>query len=254
MRTYVLRRLLGAIPLLLVISVICFSLMRLAPGGPLAHLEGNPNVRAEDIALKRKALGLDRPVAVQYVTWLKAMVLEGDFGTSFVTGEPVLGMILGRLPATMELMLVAFGISLSIGLAVGIASALKRASAGDYLATFLAFIGISIPVFWAGLMGQLVFAVWLGWLPIGGNEPSGVANPSLADYARHLVLPMTVLSLLYMASWSRYMRGSLVEVLSLDYVRTARAKGLGPGAVVIRHAVRNALIPVVTPSRRWRPK
>ena len=243
MRTYLIRRLLQAIPLLLVISAVCFGLMHLAPGGPLSHLEGNPNVRPEDIAIQRKLLGLDQPLPMQYARWLGRM-LKGDFGTSFTTGEPVLDMIAGKIPATMWLMGSAFLIALFGGLATGVLAALRRARPTDYAMTFLAFIGISLPVFWAGLMGQLIFGVKLGWLPISG-APAG-AEPGLLDWVRHLVLPVVVLSLLYMASWSRYMRGSLIEALSADYVRTAKAKGLPPRRVVLAHATRNALVPVVT--------
>ncbi|MEM7249627.1 MAG: ABC transporter permease [Acidobacteriota bacterium] len=244
MRTYILRRLLQAIPLLLVISGICFALMHLAPGGPLAHLEGNPNIRAEDIEIQRKLLGLDRPLHEQYGRWLGGIVLRGDFGTSYKTGEPVLQMIRSKIPATIWLMGTAFLVALSVGLAVGIIAALRRAGALDYAATFFAFIGISLPVFWAGLMAQLIFGIRLGWLPISGAPD--VDSPSVFDWFRHLVMPVLVLSLLYMASWSRYMRASLIESMTADHVRTARAKGLSTARVVLRHGVRNALIPVVT--------
>ncbi len=244
MRDYVVKRLLQAGPLILCISVVCFALMHLAPGGPLATLENNPDVRPEDVAIKRKLLGLDEPLPVQYLIWLKRTA-TGDLGTSFVTGEPVLGMILGRVPATLELMLTAFAIALSLGLAIGIAGALRRAGALDYAVTFFAFIGISIPVFWLGLIAQIVFAVKLGWLPTSGRLTVGAA-PSVGDLVLHLILPATVLSLLYLSSWSRYVRSSLIEALGQDYVRTARAKGQRERVVVLRHALRNALIPFVT--------
>lgn len=243
--TYIARRLLQSIPLLLVISAICFTLMNLAPGGPLAHLESNPEISAEDIARKRALLGLDRPLPIQYGLWLKRMLIEQDFGESFQTKRPNLEMIAERIPATLELMLTAFALALSVGLVLGVCSAVWRATVGDYFATLFAFIGISIPVFWLGQMAQLVFGVKLHWLPITGRATPGMA-PNFGDHLSHLVMPVCVLSLLYMASWSRYMRGSLVEVLSQDYIRTARAKGLAPLAVLLRHGVRNALIPVVT--------
>ena len=245
MRAYVLRRILTAVPLLLVISLICFALMSKAPGGPLARLQENPNVRAEDIEIQKRLLGLDKPWPVRYVIWLGKTV-RGDFGVSYVTKQPVAGMIGERLAATLELMLTAFGVALSLGLTLGIVAALRRTSAADYLATLLTFVGISLPVFWLGLMAQVVFGARLGWLPVTGRLSPELAEPTLADFARHLVLPVSVLSLFYIASWSRYMRGSLIEVLSQDYVRTARAKGLGARTVVMKHAVRNALIPVVT--------
>ena len=243
MKVYVLRRLLGAIPLLLAISAICFGLMHAAPGGPLARMMENPKVRPEDIEAMRKNLGLDRPVPVQYAMWV-ARSARGDFGNSYVTGQPVLGMITERLPATLQLMLTSFGISLVLGVGIGIVTGLRRATRIDYVATLLAFVGISLPVFWLGLMAQVVFGLWLGWLPVTGRMTTG--DGSLPDRLAHLVLPVLVLSLLYVASWSRYMRGTLIEVMSQDYIRTARAKGLSGSTVVLRHAVRNALIPVVT--------
>jgi peptide/nickel transport system permease protein len=237
--TYVLRRLLGAIPLLFGISIACFLLMHYAPGGPLARLMENPRTRPEDIAALRHNLGLDKPVIVQYGIWLRN-VLTGNFGSSYVTGEPVLGMIAQRIPATMELMLSAFGLSLVVGLGLGIVAGLRPSSRADYALTLFAFVGISVPVFWLGMMSQVIFGVKLDWLPVTGRGDGGW------DEVRHLILPMLVLSLLYTSSWSRYMRATLIEVMSQDYVRTARAKGLAAPRVIVRHAVRNALIPVVT--------
>jgi peptide/nickel transport system permease protein len=233
-----------AIPLLLVISMIVFGLMSAAPGGPLARMQENPRVRPEDIAIKRKLLGLDKPWPVRYVIWLKK-TMTGDLGESYVTNEPVLGMIWHRVPATLELMLTSFFLSLLMGVGIGIWTALRRASAVDYAATLFAFVGISMPVFWFGLMAQVIFGVWLGWLPVSGRATQG-AEGSFGDYILHLLLPVLVLSLLYTASWSRYMRSSLIEVMSQDYVRTAWAKGLPRRTVVFRHGVRNALIPIVT--------
>ncbi|MBI2568528.1 MAG: ABC transporter permease [Candidatus Schekmanbacteria bacterium] len=247
MGAFVLRKALGAIPLLIAISAICFGLVRLAPGGPLARLEGLPNVRAEDIELKKKALGLDLPLPVQYGAWLVRIGLRGDLGRSFVTGEPVAAMIIGRLPATLELMSAAFLLAIAMGMSAGVMSAVRAGKALDYALTFLALVGISLPVFWIGLMAQVLFSVELGWLPAGGR--AGVTEATAASFSarlRHLVMPASVLSLLYMSSWSRYMRASLLGVLAQDYIRTARAKGLGETAVVARHGVRNALIPVVT--------
>lgn len=252
MKIYVLRRLLGAIPLLFVISLICFGLMKASPVSPLSRLMENPRISPEDIEKLVRFYGLDKPWHAQYGLWLKRMLVDGDLGQSFVTREPVGQMILDRLPATLELMLTAFFLSLAFGVSVGILAALRRATLVDYAVTLFAFVGISMPVFWLGLMGQIVFGTqpdWLpGWwpkLPVSGRFTIGV-EPSVGDFVAHLVLPVAVLSLLYMASWSRYVRGSLIEVLSLDYVRTARAKGLSPTVVVLKHGVRNALIPVVT--------
>ncbi len=245
MLTHVLRRLLGAVPLLLIISAICFGLMHMAPGGPLARMLENPRVRPEDIQAMRENLGLDKPVPVQYARWLGRSV-RGDFGNSYVTGKPVLGMILERLPATLELTLTAFTLSLLFGIGAGIVTAVKRATKADYAATFLAFVGISMPVFWLGLMAQVVFGLWLNVLPVTGRVTEGAGGGGFGDRLAHLALPVMVLSLLYVSSWSRYMRGALIEVLSQDYIRTARAKGLSGRVVLVRHAVRNALIPLVT--------
>ena len=244
MRTYILRRLLQAIPLLVFISGLCFGLMHLAPGGPLARLQENPRARPEDIEMLKKNLGLDKPLPVQYARWAGRM-LHGDLGTSYTTGEPVLAMIKQRIPPTMKLMLTAFVLALAIGLAIGIITGLRPATATDYAATLFSFIGISIPVFWLALMCQVVFGAWLKWLPVTARAAS-MSDPTLLDHIKDLILPVGVLSLLYIASWSRYMRGTLIEVMSQDYIRTARAKGLAAATVVFRHGVRNALVPVVT--------
>ena len=243
MMTYALRRLLQAIPLLLVISMGVFALSHLAPGGPLARAAENPRVRPEDLALLKHSLGLDKPLWLQYGIWA-GRALRGDLGVSWTTGEPVVRMIAQRLPATAELMLTAFLLSLTLGIGVGVVAALRRASALDYAVAAFSFVGISVPVFWLALMAQLLFGVRWKLLPVTGRE--SLDGGGFGDHLAHLVLPVLVLSFLYMASWSRYMRGTLIEVLSQDYVRTAWAKGLSRTRVVFRHGVRNALIPVVT--------
>ncbi|MFN7975714.1 MAG: ABC transporter permease [Acidobacteriota bacterium] len=245
MPTYVLRRLLGAIPLLLVISLICYSMMALAPGGPTAMLSQNPSIRPQDIEQIRKNFGLDRPVHVRYVKWLGRIVLHGDLATSYKTGRPVAEMIGERIPATLELMTVAFSISLCAAFVLGILSAVFRYTFFDFLVTLGSYVGISLPSFWFGLLAMLVFAQKLQWLPSAGRYSLG-GEPTWSDMAAHLVLPAMVLGLLEIASWSRYLRSSLLEVLHLDYMRTARAKGLTALRVVLHHGVRNALIPFVT--------
>jgi peptide/nickel transport system permease protein len=191
----------------------------------------------------RRRLGVDKPVPVQYVRWLTA-ALSGDLGESFSASRPVSRMILERLPATLELMGVAFLLAALAALGVGVLSAVRQYSAFDFLGTGLSFLGLAMPAFWFALILQLVFGVWLGWLPISGRETVGAAT--LADHVKHLILPATVLSLRYIAGWSRYLRSSLLNALGADYVRTARAKGLPERTVVGVHAVRNALIPVVS--------
>jgi peptide/nickel transport system permease protein len=241
---YIGRRLLQMIPMMLGISLVLFAIIQATPGGPEAALLGTGRaVDPQALAAYRHRMGVDEPVPVQYVRWLTA-ALSGDLGESFSTGRPVSRMILERLPATLELMGAAFLIAVLAALALGIFSAVRQYSAFDFLGTGFSFLVIAMPVFWFALILQLVFGVWLRWLPISGRETVGVAT--LADHLKHLILPASVLSLRYIAGWSRYLRSSLLGALRADYVRTARAKGLPERTVVGVHAVRNALIPVVS--------
>jgi peptide/nickel transport system permease protein len=191
----------------------------------------------------RHRLGVDRPVPVQYLRWVSA-ALRGDLGTSFATTRPVVAMIGERLPATLELMATAFALAAALALFLGVLSALHPYGRWDVLATGGSFLGIAMPVFWLGLIVQMAFAVQLGWLPVSGTHTVGAS--SIRDHLAHLVLPALVLSLRYVAGWSRYLRGSLLGVVGADYVRTARAKGLPESRVIGVHALRNALIPVVS--------
>lgn len=244
MLTYATRRLLQAIPLLLGITVVLFAVIQAAPGGPEgALLESGRFIDPEVIEAYRERLGVDRPVPVQYFRWLSAAV-RGDLGTSFSTTRPVSDMILERLPATLELMGAAFLLAALAAVALGIVSAVKQYSWVDHLGTGVAFVGIAMPAFWFGLILQLVLGVRLGWLPVSGTGTVGAS--SLGDHLAHLVLPAVVLSFRYVAGWSRYLRSSLLAAMRADYVRTARAKGLPESAVVGRHAIRNALIPLVS--------
>lgn len=240
---YVLRRLLGALPLLWGISVILFAIIHLAPGGPLDMYTENPAVSPEALEQIAKAYGLDQPVPVQYVLWLKSM-LVGDWGYSIRTGRPVLGEILLRLSPTLELGGLALLISLVVAIPLGIVSASRRGSRLDGALTLASFAGISTPVFWLALLLQLLFSVQLGWLPSAGYKSIG--DGSLPDRIAHIVMPAAVLSLATIASWSRFIRSGMVDVLNQDYIRTAYAKGRGERGVVILHALRNAMIPAVT--------
>lgn len=244
MTTYVARRLLQMIPMVFGITIVIFAIIQAAPGGPEgALLESGRFIDPQVIEAYRRRLGVDQPVHVQYVRWLTA-ALSGDLGISFSSTRPVAAMIAERLPATLELMGASFLFAALVAFALGIFSAVRQYSLFDHLGTGLSFVGIAMPVFWFALILQLVFAVWLGWLPVSGTETVG--DTSLGDHLKHLVLPGLVLSVRYIAGWSRYLRSSLLSVLHADYVRTARAKGLPERIVVGVHAVRNALIPVIS--------
>jgi peptide/nickel transport system permease protein len=245
MLRYFLKRLAAIVPLVLLVSLICFALMQATPGGPSSMLSDNPMMAPSDAAQVRDNFGVDRPVVVQYAMWLKRVVLHGDFGRSHVTGEPVLVMIKKRLPATLELMGSAFLLAFLFGISGGILAALKRYTKFDAAVMLVTLVGISIPVFWLGLMSMMAFTVKWQLLPSTGMFSLGMPF-SIADHLRHLLMPSLVLSLLFIASWSRYMRASLGDVLSMNYVHVARAKGVSGTSVVFRHAVRNAAIPVLT--------
>jgi peptide/nickel transport system permease protein len=235
----------------LLVSVVLFAILQKAPGGPLTPYLQNPHITEADIIRLKHNLGLDQPVYVQYFKWL-FRVLQGDFGWSMSNSEPVTQAILDRLPATLQLMGASFVFSLAIGVTAGIISAIKQYSWIDYTVTTLAFFGQSMPVFWFALMMQLAFAV-VG-IPLGFGykiqlPSAGISDADtfiLADRLRHLVLPTIVLSLLFIAQWSRFMRSSMLEVIRTDYMRTAAAKGVSSTAVILKHGLRNALIPLVT--------
>ena len=246
------RRTLQAIPLLLLISMILFVILNNAPGGALAPYLQNPHITPADIERLKHNLGLDKPIWFRYVAWL-GRVLTGDLGYSTSNSEPVLQALLERLPATLELMGISTLVSVAIGVIAGIVSAVKQYSITDYFITTLAFFGQSIPVFWFALMMQLLFAVHGIPLPFGYmiQLPSAsiATNPDvfdLGDRVSHLIMPVIVLSLLSLAVYSRFMRSSLLEVLNTDYMRTAAAKGLSFRAILFKHGLKNALIPVVT--------
>ncbi len=244
MGQYLVRRLLQMVPLMIGISIIMFALIQSAPGGPEAmFLESGRFIDPTLIETYRHRLGLDQPIYIQYFKWLGA-ALTGDFGLSFSTSRPVADMITERLPATLELMLTAFVFAALIAIPLGIFSAIRQYSLLDYLGTGFSFLGIAMPVFWFGLILQLVFSVKLGWLPTSGRETVGDA--SFLDQVKHLILPGFVLSLLYIAGWSRYMRSSLLAVIRKEYMLTARSKGLKERDIIWVHGIKNALIPVIS--------
>jgi peptide/nickel transport system permease protein len=236
------RRLLQAVPLLLLISGLVFLLIHAAPGGPLAIYLSNPNVRAEDIERLRRALGLDRPLWQQYWSWLAAFV-SGDWGYSFSDGRPVAARIVERLPATLELVGVSIVAALALTLPVGVVSAVRRGGWFDRVATTGAMAGISLPAFWFGLVLQIVFAIGLGWLPSSGRTTLGRAD--LVDHIQHLLMPVTVLAVVLASGWSRYLRGSMIETLAQPFVLAAHARGIPGRNVILRHAFRNAIGPML---------
>jgi peptide/nickel transport system permease protein len=238
------RRLIMALPLLIGVSVIGFALMHLAPGGPLALYTLNPTITVQDIDRIRTSLGLDQPLPIQYAKWALGM-LTGNWGNTFFGGRPVLGVIVERIPATLLLMGSALAIALVLGLAIGILGAVRRGSIFDYLATTGAMLGLSFPTFWFGLMAIFIFAVKLRLLPSGGMYDLGEEGNQV-DLLRHLVLPTMVLALVVTANWSRYTRSSFLEVMGQDYMRTARAKGLRWRSQLLRHALPNAVKPLIT--------
>ncbi|MFC3831651.1 MULTISPECIES: ABC transporter permease [Deinococcus] len=241
--THLLRRLVGTLPLLLGVSLLLFGVLHLAPGGPLDVYADNPSVSPEALAQMRTAFGLDQPLPVQYVSWVTAF-FTGEWGYSIRTARPVTQEIAERIGPTLILGGTSFVLSLLIALPLGIVSAVRRYSGIDYVITFLSFLGVSMPVFWLALMLQLLFSVQWRLLPSAGIQTIG--SDSVLDLIHHLILPACILAFASVAGWSRYMRSSMVEVLAQDYVRTARAKGLTGGRVVYGHALRNALIPIIT--------
>jgi len=247
MITYILKRSIGAIPLLWLVTVLTFLLLRLSPGDPTRMLM-SPRTRPEDRARIAANLGLDKPLYIQYAIWLKNLVIHGDLGYSLKTQRPVTESILERVPATLILMGSAYVVSLVLALVMGVAGAVRRNTWLDHGLTFLAFLGLSIPSFWLALMAIYLFSYRLGWFPSLGMTSLGSGGwlYTLQDLGWHLVLPAGVLAVRNLGGWSRYVRASMLEVLNQDYIRTAWAKGCGPTAVVWRHALRNALLPLIT--------
>ena len=243
MRSFLIRRVLQAVPLLLLISLLVFLLIHAAPGGPLSIYLSNPNVRPQDIERLRRALGLDEPLWRQYFSWLTAFA-RGDWGYSFSDGRPVVERVLERLPATLELTVTSLIVALLLTFPIGVVAAVTRGRWFDRVTTAIAFAGISLPAFWFALVLQLVFAIGLGWFPSSGRTTFGGGD--LADRVQHLVLPSTVLASLLAAGWSRYLRSSMIETLAQPFVTAARARGVPARLVVLRHALRNALGPIVT--------
>lgn len=238
MLAFLARRAAQAVPLLLVVSLLVFALIHAVPGGPLSLYLENPNVRPEDVERLRRAMGLDRPLAEQYVAWLAAFV-RGDWGYSYADGRPVLERIVERVPATLQLVGVATVLAVAVAVPAGVLAATRAGV--DRALTPAAVAGVSLPVFWLGLVLQLVFANTLGWLPSAGRT-----SFDGGDRLAHLVLPVTVLAVAHAAGWSRYLRGATRAALAQPFVRALRARGLGERRLVMRHALRHALLPFAT--------
>ncbi len=245
MTRYIARRLVQAIPTFLGITIIAFAIIRLAPGDPLAVFEDARGTTAEQMAELRKAYGFDRPLPIQYVEWLGRAV-RLDFGRSFQTHLPAKDLILERIPATLQLTITALLIGLGLGVPSGMWAAINRTRWPDQLVRVFAVTGDSVPHFYLGLLAILFFSVQLRWLPAGGIVTLGAEPWDLADRLRHLILPSLVLATGFLAIFARFMRTEVLEVLGQDYIRTARAKGLRERGVLYGHALRNALIPVIT--------
>ncbi|MBA7472164.1 Dipeptide transport system permease protein DppB [subsurface metagenome] len=250
MLQYIVRRLLFMIPLLLGITIITFVIVHLSPGGPADMLTGlSPKVSAEAKARLHSLYGLDKPLHVQYWLWLSRLV-RFDFGRSFKDGRLVIIKILERLPATLLLNVLSLLLIFFIALPIGVISAVRQDSFFDKGMTVFVFLGFSVPAFWLALLLMVLFGVVLGWLPISGmhsvNFPYFSFWGKLWDIIKHLILPVFVSAFGGLAYLSRYSRTSMLEVLRQDYIRTARAKGLSEKKVIYRHALRNALIPIVT--------
>jgi len=246
MSQYILRRLLIAIPSLLGISLALFTVLALAPGDPCGELAANPNVPPEVAAELRRKFGMDDPVLVRYWSWFTAM-LQGSWGFSFVSRMDVDQLILQRLPTTLVVIGSSQLLALAIALPVGIYAATKPYSIFDQIANTLAFIGFSLPTFFTGILLILLFSITLDWLPFVYR--ADIAETGWRFYWEHfkqMIMPVTVLGLFQAGSWTRYVRSAVLDVIRLDYVTTARSKGLAERVVIGKHVVRNALIPVVT--------
>jgi peptide/nickel transport system permease protein len=244
MRGFLLNRLSQSVVRLVIVSIIGFVILNLLPGGPMAQFGLDPGMTQSDLERLKEQLGLNRPLWVQYLDWAWRL-LQGDWGRSYRDGAPVLALIGEHLFATLLLMGTSTALAIAVGTWIGIRGATHRYSLFDYVATIGAMVALSIPTFWFGLVGIYIFSLKLGWLPVGNMYEIG-AEPSVLDYLHHLILPSLVLSLVHIAVWSRYMRTATLDVISQDFVKTARAKGLSERRILMKHVVGNALLPMIT--------
>jgi len=246
MGNYLLRRLIVAVPSLLGISLILFVLLALAPGDPFGELASNPNIPPEVREALRIKFGMDDPILVRYLHWLVAM-LHGEWGFSFASRVNVDTLILQRIPTTLYVVGTAQLLALIVAIPIGVYAAMRPYSMFDQIANTFAFIGFSLPTFFTGLLLILIFSVNLGWLPfVYRADINATGWQWYWEYIKQAIMPVAVLGLFQAASYTRYVRSAVLDVIKLDYVTTARAKGIGERKVIIKHVVRNALIPVVT--------
>ena len=247
MGRYIIRRVLQAIPLLFLVSIAMFGLIHLLPGGPQAVFL-NPRLSAAGRAALAQRFGVNDPLPVQYLKWLTS-ALQGNFGFSFATNQPVTNVLGEHFPPTLELFLSALLVAFFVAIVLGTISAIRQNSATDYLVTSLSYFGLSMPVFFFALLAQELFGVQLHLLPTSGIATAGVTYNAFNgawDNFNHLLLPMIVLATGFVAEWSRYLRSSMIEVKKQDYIRTAQSKGVSTFSVLMRHALRNAFIPLIT--------
>ena len=251
MREYIIRRLLQVIPTVLLITLVVFAMMQAIPGDPLMALLGDA-YDEEDAQLLRQEYGLDKPIISQYLIWLGKLV-QGDWGESFISGRPVLQDVLIRLPVTAELIVLAMLVALLIAIPAGTIAALRQNTWGDYTAMSTALMGISIPDFFLGILLLLVFSVSFngllpssGWVYLPGTCPSLICEASVWGNLKHVMMPAIALGVGRAAILTRLLRASLLEIIRMEYVTTARAKGLTEKLVILKHALKNALIPTVT--------
>lgn len=243
MRQYILRRLLQMIPILIGVSILMFAVIKATPGDPFSYLAG-PRIKKAQIDQMKRNLGLDKPLPLQYINWVKETA-TGNLGYSLRTGEEVKSLLKKRIPNTLILTMTAFVIGVGLAIPIGVISATRPYSLIDYAATTFAFMGISLPSFFTALIAIFFFAYTLRWVP--PNQMTTPGEPfNLWDMLHHLILPATVLGLREIASFSRYTRGSMMETMRQDYVRTARSKGVSERIVIYKHAFRNSMIPIVT--------
>jgi peptide/nickel transport system permease protein len=243
MSQFIIRRLLLVLPVLFGVSVVVFGIMHLSPGDPARIMLG-AGASTEDVVRVRQEFGLDRPIYVQYWNWISGVV-QGDMGRSISLHRPVLPEVMMRFQNTVLLTSVAILISFSLGIAMGVVSAVKRGSLFDRLLILTATIGLSLPAFWFAMMLIILFSVNLGWLP-GTGMTSSIGGGGFFDIAKHMILPALALSVVPMAVVARYTRSTVLEVIAQDYVNTARAKGLRERVIIMRHVLRNAMVVIIT--------